>query len=207
MGVPVAELFWQGRDHGADVLSMEREASGGGLSIAMLCLATHAEKLSPYLFESKDREQILRRSSQSPRMATTCSLYPQRRSLIIEMRSLRQLGALILLLVMSVAPAMACMVPDAQMSTQERECCRMMKDQCGQIGMSASHGCCQKAPQSTQINALATKTVAFHPVVVLAIWQAAAALLNPTTVVSEWLDRPEYSPPKSPPTAISILRI
>jgi hypothetical protein len=123
------------------------------------------------------------------------------------MRSLRQFGALVLLLVMSVAPAMACMVPDAQMSTQERECCRMMKDQCGQIGMSASHGCCQKTPQSIHSSALDTNAVNFHPVVVLAIWKTAAELLNPTTVVSEWIDRPEYSSPQSPPTTISILRI
>jgi hypothetical protein len=123
------------------------------------------------------------------------------------MRSLRQFGALVLLLVMSVAPAMACMVPAAQMNTQERECCRMMKDQCGQIGMSASYGCCQKTPQSVQINALDTKAVAFHPVVVVAIWKTAAELLNPTTVVSEWIDRPEYLPPQSPPATISVLRI
>jgi hypothetical protein len=123
------------------------------------------------------------------------------------MRVFRQFGALVLLLVMSAVPAMACMVPDAQMSAQERTCCRMMKDQCGQIGMSASHGCCQKTPQSTQINALDTKAVAFHPVVVLAIWKTAAELLNPTTVIAAWIDRPEYSPPKSPPSTISILRV
>jgi hypothetical protein len=123
------------------------------------------------------------------------------------MRLLRQFGALVLLLVMGAAPAMACMVPDAQMSAQERACCQMMKDQCGQVGMSASHGCCQKTPQSIYVNALDTKTVTFHPVVVLAIWRAAAGLLNPTTVASEWIDRPEYSPPKSPPATISILRI
>ena len=123
------------------------------------------------------------------------------------MRILRQFGVLVLLLVSCLAPAMACMVPDAQMSAQERACCQMMKDQCGQVEMSASHGCCQKTPQSIHINALDTKMVTFHPVVVLVIWQTAAELLNPTTVVAEWIDRPEYSPPKSPPTAISILRI
>ena len=123
------------------------------------------------------------------------------------MRVLRQFGALILLLVTCVAPAMACMVPDAQMNTEERACCRMMKDQCGQMGMSASHGCCKKTPQSIHINALATKTVTFHPVVVLAVWQTAVELLNPTRVVTEWIDRPGYSPPESPPATIFILRI
>jgi len=123
------------------------------------------------------------------------------------MRVLRQFGALVLLLATCLVPAMACMVPDAQMSVEERACCRMMKNQCGQMNMSASHGCCQKDPQGTHTSALETKTVAFHPVVVLAIWRTAAELLNPTTVVSEWIDRPEYSPPQSPPATISILRI
>jgi hypothetical protein len=123
------------------------------------------------------------------------------------MRIFRQFGALILLLVITVAPAMACMVPDVQMSAQERACCRMMKNQCGQMGMPASHGCCQKAPQSTQINALDTKTVTVHPVVHTVILLTMVELAPPVAAIGEWMDRPEYSPPKSPPATISILRI
>jgi hypothetical protein len=40
-----------------------------------------------------------------------------RRSLITAMRIFRQFGVLVLLLVSCMAPAMACMVPDAQMNT------------------------------------------------------------------------------------------
>jgi len=67
-------------------------------------------------------------------------------SRIIFVKCLRQLGVLTLLLMISLAPAMACMAPNAQMTTQERACCRMMKGDCGQMEMPASHGCCQKAP-------------------------------------------------------------
>jgi hypothetical protein len=123
------------------------------------------------------------------------------------MRIFRQFGALVLLLATCVVPAMACMVPDAQMSDQERACCRMMKNDCGQMEMSASHGCCQKTPQSIHSNALDTKTVTFYAIVVAVISRITSELLNPTTVVAEWIDRPEYSPPKSPPATISILRI
>src|SRR2546430_2077671 len=42
-----------------------------------------------------------------------------------EVKALRQFGVLVLLLVSCLAPAMACMVPNAAMSTQERACCRM----------------------------------------------------------------------------------
>jgi hypothetical protein len=111
-------------------------------------------------------------------------------------RAFRQLGALILLLV-------TCMVPGAEMSAQERACCRTMKNQCGQMGMPASHGCCQKAPPSVHDNALVTKTVALSPVAITAIWLTAYELLHPASVVVGWVGHPDYSPPP----AVSILRI
>jgi hypothetical protein len=123
------------------------------------------------------------------------------------MRVLRQFGVLVLLLVSCLAPAMACMVPNAAMSTQERACCRMMKNQCGQMGMPASHGCCQKTPPSIHDNALGTKAVSIHAVLAPVIWWAAFELVNPTSTVIGWVEHPDYSPPKSPPSAISILRI
>ena len=123
------------------------------------------------------------------------------------MRVLRQFGVLVLLLVSCMAPAMACMVPNAQMSTQERACCRVMKNQCGQMEMPASHGCCNKTPPSVHDNALDTKTVTFQPVVASILWLAAFELVNPTSAVTGLFERPDYSPPKSPPATISILRI
>ncbi|HEX4021941.1 MAG TPA: hypothetical protein VHX63_12400 [Acidobacteriaceae bacterium] len=122
------------------------------------------------------------------------------------MRVLRQFGVLILLLVSCVAPAMACMVPDAQMSAQERACCRTMSNQCGQMEMPASHGCCQKTPPSAYDNALNTKAAAFHPVVV-SVSSLVAFEVNPASTVTGWVERPDYSPPKSPPSTVSILRI
>jgi hypothetical protein len=103
---------------------------------------------------------------------------------------------------------MACLVPDAQMNTEERACCRTMKNQCGQTNnMPASHGCCQKTPPSFRDNALDTKAVTFHPLGVPVIWLAALELVNPTSSVTGWVESSDYSPPKSPPSTISILRI
>ena len=101
----------------------------------------------------------------------------------------------------------ACVISDVQMTAEERACCRTMKNQCGQMGMPTSHGCCQKTPPSVHDNALDTKPVTFHPVVVPVIWLAAPELVNPTSAVAGWVEHPDYSPPKSPPSAISILRI
>jgi hypothetical protein len=83
-----------------------------------------------------------------------------------------------------------------------------MKNQCGQMEMPASHGCCQKTPPSIHDNALVTKIVTFHPVALTVVWLTASELLNPNSAVTGWVERSDYySPPKSPPSNISILRI
>jgi hypothetical protein len=123
------------------------------------------------------------------------------------MRIFRQFGVLVLLLVSCLAPAMACMVPNAEMSTQERACCRMMKNQCGQMGMPASHGCCQKTPPSVHDSALDTKAVMFQPILVPVVWLAAVELVKPTSTVIGWVEHADYSPPNSPPSTISVIRI
>jgi hypothetical protein len=130
-----------------------------------------------------------------------------RRSLVTVMRIFRQFGVLALLLVSCLAPAMACMVPNAQMNTEERACCRAMKNQCGQMGMPASHGCCQKTPPSVHDNVLDTKAVTLHPVAATIVWLAAFELVIPPSTIIGWVEHPDYSPPKSPPATISILRI
>jgi hypothetical protein len=123
------------------------------------------------------------------------------------MKAMRQFGVMVLLLVSCLAPAMACMVPDAAMSAQELACCRMMKNQCGQMGMPASHGCCQKTPLGVHDNALDTKATNFHPVAAPVVWFAALELVNSNSSVAGRVEHPDYSPPKSPATTISILRI
>src|SRR5215471_20251782 len=126
---------------------------------------------------------------------------------ISAMKSIRQFGIVMLLLVSYLTPAMACMVPDVQMNAEERACCRAMKNECGQMDMSASHGCCQKSPQSAHDNALDTKAVTYHPVATAVISLIASQLLNPTPAVAGWVELTDYSPPQSPPSSISVLRI
>ena len=122
------------------------------------------------------------------------------------MRALRQFGVLVLLLASSLTPAMACMIPGAQMTTEERACCRMMQNQCEQMGMPASHGCCQKNLPNVYENAL-TKAVVPHSVGITVVWLASPELLNPPSSLTGWVEHRDSSPPKSPPSTISILRI
>ncbi len=112
-----------------------------------------------------------------------------------------------LLLISCVAPAMACMQPNVQMSAQERACCRMMKSHCGEMQMSASHGCCHKTLQSVQDNALNAKTVMLQPVAAIAGSFMEFELAAPNPTFSRWLERPEHSPPQSSSAVVSILRV
>ncbi len=120
---------------------------------------------------------------------------------------LRQLGVVVFLLVSYLTPAMACMVSDVQMNAEERACCRAMRNRCEQMGMSASHGCCQKTPQGTLDKALATKAVTYHPVAIAAIWLTAAEWFHPTLATTGWFAQIDDSPPQSPPSSVSVLRI
>jgi hypothetical protein len=100
------------------------------------------------------------------------------------MKAARQLGIVILLLVSYLTPAMACMVSDARMNAEERACCRAMKNHCEEMGMPASHGCCQKTPKSAQDNALDTKAVTYHPVALAVDWFSGTDSLNPNPVAT-----------------------
>jgi hypothetical protein len=124
-----------------------------------------------------------------------------------QMTAARQFAVVLLWLVSYLTPAMACVAPDAHMNAPERACCRAMKNQCEQMGMSPSHGCCHKTPQSSRDNALETKAVTFHPVAVAMIWLTAAEWLPQTPVAAGRVEDGDDSPPKSPPSSLSVLRI
>jgi hypothetical protein len=123
------------------------------------------------------------------------------------MKAARQFAIVILLLVSYLTPAMACMVSNVPMNAEERACCRVMKNQCEQTGMPASHGCCQKTSLSALDNALATKAVAYHPIAITTVWLLASESLNPSSGVARWVEHTDYSPPQSPTSSISVLRI
>lgn len=121
-------------------------------------------------------------------------------------KAARQLGVAILLLVSYLTPAMACMVSSVHMNAEERACCRAMQNQCERMGMPATHGCCQKTLQSARNNALVSKAITYHPVVAT-IWLTASVWFYPTPVATGWVEHVDYSPPESPPSSISVLRI
>jgi hypothetical protein len=121
---------------------------------------------------------------------------------------MRQLGAILLLLVSCLAPAMACMAPNAEMTTEERACCRIMKNDCGQMmDMPGSHDCCKKAPKTVAEAALKTNTVNVHPVTLAVLLVALFDLGASHDAMRGWVQRPEHSPPRTPASSTTILRI
>lgn len=127
------------------------------------------------------------------------------------MRILRKLCVPILLLAACLTPAMACMVAGAQtgaqMGAQERSCCHTMGKQCSQDAIPASRECCQLSTANLYDHALNTPTAKFHPVAVAALWLTASELVNPVALAAAWVGNRDYTPPKSPPLTVSILRI
>jgi hypothetical protein len=120
---------------------------------------------------------------------------------------LSNLGALLLLNILCLSPVVACMARDAQMSAAERACCRIMKNECGQMKMPASHGCCQKTLPGITIVAVDKKAALFHPADTDFVKLMATDLLDPQRLRSELISDLGASPPGNFAPTISHLRI
>ena len=59
------------------------------------------------------------------------------------LRLLIKVGVSALALVVAALPVAACVLPGAAMTLAERECCKKMAEQCGDMGMAISHPCCK----------------------------------------------------------------
>lgn len=122
------------------------------------------------------------------------------------MRKLRQFGVLVLLGLISLSPAIACETPSALMTPAERACCRMMHNQCDQMDMSASRGCCKSLPSNVYA-APPTKVEILLRLVIPVSGLIQCELLSPFSSSREWVEHHNYSPPNSPTSTVSILRI
>jgi hypothetical protein len=114
----------------------------------------------------------------------------------------RQLGALVLLLVWSLVPAMACTLPDAQMTPAERACCIQMHEQCGSMDMPVSHSCCHKQVP-TQQSAVHSRTSLSQAVTLERTATVQLAVSSSSLRVAHSLTA---ALPQPPPSSITILR-
>jgi hypothetical protein len=123
------------------------------------------------------------------------------------MRTVRHFGVILLLLLSCAAPLMACVTPEAEMTAAERACCRVMRNQCGEMEMPVSQDCCAKAPPAVFETALKSSPVGVQPVGAMVLWVDAFDVLTRDSASQASIQSPEHSPPKSPPVAITVLRI
>ncbi|MBB5060103.1 hypothetical protein HDF16_004839 [Granulicella aggregans] len=110
------------------------------------------------------------------------------------MKAFRHLGVALLSLLSCAAPLMACVTPESEMTAAERACCRMMHNQCAQMGMPASQNGCAKAPPAVFENALKSNPVRFHPVAVLVLRTASFNVSVNDNVGQAWIHSPEHLP-------------
>jgi len=116
----------------------------------------------------------------------------------------RQFGALVLLLVWSLVPAMACTLPDADMTPAERACCVEMQRNCSGMDMPASHSCCQKQVRTEQAVVVQKGQ---HPSQLTAIQVVPGAQMALPVSLLRDQHSLDVSPPQSPPFTKAILRI
>jgi hypothetical protein len=109
-----------------------------------------------------------------------------------------------MLVVLCGLPAMACLVPGAEMTDTERECCKHMAQQCGSMDMPSSHSCCHK--DVSRPNSMLRG--AFAQLIAPALNGAVVGELPPPQVAAPGVFSFElHPPPESPPGTSSILRI
>lgn len=121
------------------------------------------------------------------------------------MRYLRAITLALMLVAWASGTAAACLLPGAQLSEEEKACCREMPPQCGEQ-MQASHSCCTKSVNHDQ-SPLASRGDELRPELAVAqlgfhegSWSLPAALIAAGSLTSP-------SPPGPAPGSSSILRI
>lgn len=120
------------------------------------------------------------------------------------MNIIRQIASVLLLVVLFGIPAMACLIPGAEMTDAERDCCKHMAEQCGSMDMPSSHSCCQNEISTPHLM-LGTSFAQFIAPVLSGA--AVSELPQPALVGSQFYSFEFHPPPESPPGTPSILRI
>jgi hypothetical protein len=115
-----------------------------------------------------------------------------------------------LALMLAALPVAACVLPGVAMTSAERECCKKMAEQCGDIGMAKSHPCCKLTATPADFHAL--KTVSAQLDHVSLVLFHALPLTSQTDAyysLAPWSSRVSrtHSPPGLESLATTVLRI
>src|ERR1700681_1673219 len=72
------------------------------------------------------------------------------------LKPVQRVAVFALTVLFAALPVMACALPNAAMTAAERDCCKKMAGQCGDMGMEKSHPCCQVTATPADFHALKT---------------------------------------------------
>src|SRR3979490_1930160 len=75
-----------------------------------------------------------------------------------------KLGVSALALMLAALPVAACMLPGAAITSAERECCKKMGGQGGDMGVAKSHPCCKVTATPADFHALKSASSQAHHV-------------------------------------------
>src|SRR5258706_3991956 len=129
---------------------------------------------------------------------------------LVVLRKLIKVGVSALALMLAALPVAACVLPDAAMTSAERECCKKMAEQCGDMGMPKSHSCCKVTATPANFHALKT-TYSQLDHVSLVPFDSLPLTAQTDEYISlvRWSSRVSctHSPPGLEPRATTVLRI
>jgi hypothetical protein len=112
-----------------------------------------------------------------------------------------KLASAFLLVWLFASPAMACLLPIAQLSPEEMACCRNMGGMCDDMAKNTSHSCCVKVQthNSPYVIAKTVSAFAHHlsstPLNFAHVVCTIPAGISPTSILAENGSPPGHSPP------------
>jgi hypothetical protein len=140
----------------------------------------------------------------------TCCVLQSGLGRLVMLKLLIKVGVSALALMLAALPVAACVLPGAAMTSAERECCKKMAEQCGDMGMAKSHPCCKVTATPTDFHALKTASSQLdHVSLVLFHALPLTAQTDEYFSLSQWSSRVScaHSPPGLESLATTVLRI
>jgi hypothetical protein len=119
------------------------------------------------------------------------------------LKALAKLASVFLLVWLFAAPAMACLLPIAQLSPEEKACCREMGGMCDGMAKNTSHSCCVKPqahnPSYVIANTVSTSALQLSatPINFAHVIRTIAGM-SPALTLAEYGHPPGHSPPTLP---------
>ena len=129
---------------------------------------------------------------------------------MVMLKLLVKVGVSALALMLAALPVAACVLPGAAMTSAERECCKKMAEQCGDMGMAKSHPCCKVTATPADFHALKTaSSLLDHACPVLFHALPLTAQTDVYFSLAQWSSRVSctHSPPGLESLTTTVLRI